>query len=50
MGITAAFSLVQMVLLGILISFTNWLTRAASAPTVAAPTVALQTGGIARSG
>ena len=49
-GITAAFSLVQMVLLGILISFTNWLTRAASAPTVAAPTVALQTGGIARSG
>lgn len=39
-GITAAFSLVQMVLLGVLISFTNWLTRSA----------ALQTGGIARSG
>jgi iron(III) transport system permease protein len=44
-GITAAFSLVQMVLLGVLISFTNWLTRSAAAPTVAA-----QTGGIARSG
>jgi iron(III) transport system permease protein len=44
-GITAAFSLVQMVLLGILISFTNWLTRSASAPTAAA-----QTGGIARAG
>ncbi len=26
-GITAAFSLVQMVLLGVLISFTNWLSR-----------------------
>ena len=44
-GITAAFSLVQMVLLGILISFTNWLTRSASTPTAAA-----QTGGIARAG
>ena len=29
-GITAAFSLVQMVLLGVLISFTNWLSRGAS--------------------
>ncbi len=44
-GITAAFSLVQMVLLGVLITFTNWLTRSASAPAAAA-----QTGGIARSG
>ena len=44
-GITAAFSLVQMVLLGGLITFTNWLTRSAAAPTAAA-----QTGGIARSG
>jgi iron(III) transport system permease protein len=29
-GVTAAFSLVQMVLLGVLISFTNWLTRDAA--------------------
>ncbi len=29
-GITAAFSLVQMILLGSLISFTNWLSRGAS--------------------
>ena len=29
-GITAAFSLVQMVLLGVLISFTNWLSRGAA--------------------
>jgi len=28
-GVTAAFSLVQMVLLGVLISFANWLTRGA---------------------
>ena len=59
-GITAAFSLVQMVLLGVLISFTNWLTRSASTPTAVAQTAAvqtatlqtaaLQTGGIARSG
>jgi iron(III) transport system permease protein len=26
-GVTAAFSLLQMVLLGVLISFANWLTR-----------------------
>ena len=38
-GITAAFSLVQMVLLGVLISFTNWLSRGAA-----------QSGGISRSG
>jgi iron(III) transport system permease protein len=44
-GITAAFSLVQMLLLGVLISCTNWLSRSAAAPTAAA-----QTGGIARSG
>ena len=44
-GITAAFSLVQMLLLGVLISFTTWLTRSAAAPTAVA-----QTGGIARSG
>lgn len=29
-GVTAAFSLVQMVLLGLLISFTNWLSRGAA--------------------
>ena len=34
-GITAAFSLVQMVLLGILISFTNWLSRGAAQGSVA---------------
>ena len=34
-GITAAFSLVQMVLLGVLISFTTWLSRGA-APTAVA--------------
>ena len=44
-GITAAFSLVQMLLLGVLISFTNWLSHSAATPTAAA-----QTGGIARSG
>jgi iron(III) transport system permease protein len=38
-GITAAFSLVQMVLLGVLISFTNWLSRGAA-----------QSGGLSRSG
>jgi iron(III) transport system permease protein len=36
-GITAAFSLVQMVILGVLISFTNFLSRGA-AQTSAAPT------------
>ena len=34
-GITAAFSLVQMVLLGVLISFTNWLSRGAAQTSVA---------------
>jgi len=34
-GITAAFSLVQMVLLGVLISFTNWLSRGAAQSSVA---------------
>ena len=49
-GITAAFSLVQMVLLGVLISFTNWLSRSAAQPSAATATEAAQTGGIARSG
>ena len=48
-GITAAFSLVQMVLLGVLISFTNWLTRSASTPTAVAQTAVPQTA-VARSG
>jgi iron(III) transport system permease protein len=34
-GITAAFSLVQMVLLGVLITFTNWLSRGAAQNSVA---------------
>ena len=34
-GITAAFSLVQMVILGVLISFTNWLSRGAAQTSVA---------------
>ena len=38
-GITAAFSLVQMVLLAVLISFTNWLSRGGSSQ-----------GGVARGG
>ena len=49
-GITAAFSLVQMVLLGILISFTNWLSRSAAAPSASNTAAVAQTGGIARSG
>ncbi len=34
-GITAAFSLVQMIILGVLISFTNWLSRGAAQTSVA---------------
>ena len=34
-GITAAFSLVQMIILGVLISFTNWLSRGVAQTSVA---------------
>ena len=49
-GITAAFSLVQMVLLGVLISFTNWLSRGAAQASTALPVEVVQTAGVARSG
>ena len=50
-GITAAFSLVQMVILGVLITFTNWLSQSAARGNVRkGPAVEAAPTGIGRSG